>query len=204
MNVFPHSKIKAQIIEDENIGRISSKAVELISACSALLVRDLVVQDYCSSDGKSVIKSSLREGTEVTEGTISMKNDKCDDGETSPIDLAFIKHRIQRRPEYDFLECVIDELTEKNSPKYDTAARKRKRQRCVDPKKQSTSSNNNKNNHTVFTNLTCDTKVSSMNNEDASVGAQKIALQEAVNDARDNTTSIHATKEIIADDDDYD
>ena len=29
-NVFPHSKIKSQILRDEEVGRLSSKAVELI------------------------------------------------------------------------------------------------------------------------------------------------------------------------------
>ncbi len=40
-NVFPHSNIKAQILEDENIGRVFSKAIELISACSAYLYETL-------------------------------------------------------------------------------------------------------------------------------------------------------------------
>mmetsp|Transcript_22865 Transcript_22865/g.47334 ORF Transcript_22865/g.47334 Transcript_22865/m.47334 type:complete len:241 (+) Transcript_22865:37-759(+) len=40
--VFPHSKIKAQILRDEEVGRISSKAIELLGACSALFVSDLV------------------------------------------------------------------------------------------------------------------------------------------------------------------
>eukprot|EP00584_Thalassiosira_punctigera_P025550 CAMPEP_0172551084 /NCGR_PEP_ID=MMETSP1067-20121228/36354_1 /TAXON_ID=265564 ORGANISM="Thalassiosira punctigera, Strain Tpunct2005C2" /NCGR_SAMPLE_ID=MMETSP1067 /ASSEMBLY_ACC=CAM_ASM_000444 /LENGTH=43 /DNA_ID= /DNA_START= /DNA_END= /DNA_ORIENTATION= len=41
-DVFPRSKIRAQILRDERVGCVSSGAIDLIAACSALLVRDLV------------------------------------------------------------------------------------------------------------------------------------------------------------------
>ena len=219
MNAFPHSKIKAQILEDENIGRISCKAVELISACSALFVRDLVVQDGGDSSGlhrksaKSVPTTAQGENTAVPEKESCATNQQNFNRlppPSSPIDLECIKHNIQGQPEYDFLHGVMDELTENNAPKYDAAARKRKRHQTK-TMQQSTSTNSNDNTIShrddVLTNLARDTAQvsSSMKNEDANdVCIQVVALQEAIDDTQD-VTSHHVTKEIIiADDDDYD
>jgi hypothetical protein len=217
MNAFPHSKIKAQILlEDEkNIGRISSKAIELMSACSALFVRDLVVDSSClqhRKSTKSVLPTTAQgeNNTVVTEGESGATNHEYFDRlpPSSPIDLACIKHNIQGRPEYDFLQGVLGELTENNAPKYDAVARKRKRH-PVNTKQQSTCTKSNDNttitHRDVLTNLTCETaKVApSMKNKAANVCTQMLALEEAIDDAQD-ATSHHATKEIIPDNDDYD
>ena len=40
-STFPTTKVKAQILRDEGVGRISGKAIQLIGACSAIFVREL-------------------------------------------------------------------------------------------------------------------------------------------------------------------
>ena len=40
-SVFPVAKIKAQLLRDEGVGRLSGKAVRLIGACSAVFLREL-------------------------------------------------------------------------------------------------------------------------------------------------------------------
>ena len=194
MNAFPHSKIKAQILEDENVGRVSSKAVELISACSALFVRDLVGQDGDTTGGLhgGSVTSTSQDETKVPEGTIGVKDHEHGD---EVIDLSGIKRNIIRRPEYNFLEGVLDDLTEQNAPKYDAAARKRKRQRG-NPKQQSTNSKNTTNE--ILSRLSGENTKANV-----SESAHGVAMQEAIMAAQD-TSSVQTTKEIIADNDEYD
>lgn len=197
MNAFPLSKIKAQILENENVGRISSKAIELISACSSLFVRDLVSQDGGTTGGlhrgsTTSVTSNSQDETKVPKGTIGVKDHEHGD---EVIDLSGIKRNVIRRPEYNFLEGVLDDLTEQNAPKYDAAARKRNRQRD-NQKQQSTNSKNTTNE--ILSRLSGEnTKV------DVSDSAHGVAMQEAIMAAQD-TASFQTTKEIIADDDEYD
>mmetsp|Transcript_36605 Transcript_36605/g.64169 ORF Transcript_36605/g.64169 Transcript_36605/m.64169 type:complete len:214 (+) Transcript_36605:47-688(+) len=158
--VFPPAKIKTQILRDEdnNIGRVTSRAVELIAACSALLVRDLV--DNSNGDNNnchhqtrittartspetttsSCNKRKCPDETKSSNGTLHPTSDIDDEGPSSSSsdtmirNLNDIKKQTKRRPEYKFIldNGTLDKLTENNAHKYDAAARtaaRKKRER---------------------------------------------------------------------------
>ncbi len=230
MNVFPHSKIKAQLLQDENVGRVSSKAIDLIAACSALFVRDLVAPeddgDSCSGSTRrglatsaTVISSSSSRG-----GNNNVSNDDDDirgGVKKNRVDLDCIKRNIRRRSEYfNFLDGELDELTEENAPNYDAAAKKRKRrtERLEStnrlPKGQSSanSSDGRKNNivsktDDVYSGANANAITTSFASNDVELPGGVPALsreeKEAIAEAV-MTTVNNATKEIIQDEDDYD
>mmetsp|Transcript_25368 Transcript_25368/g.54550 ORF Transcript_25368/g.54550 Transcript_25368/m.54550 type:complete len:235 (+) Transcript_25368:134-838(+) len=234
MNTFPNTKIKAQILQNEDIGRVSSKALELIAACSALFVRHLVDHNGDNDNGISSNSSSHQEHETSTNNSRMQtrqqrkassqlsNNAKAnqllvgDNAPSGPIDLAHVKKQTKQHSEYnDFLDGVLDGLTEKNAPKYDTAARKRKRTRENKPiiSKQESfegleSGGGGGTKSMLLNNLPNDVHtnngISADNAAAADGGGQDddAALLEAIQEAQ--LASAGISKEIIEDDDDYD
>lgn len=208
-DVFPRSKIKAQVLQNEDVGRLSAGAIELISACSALFLRDLVdggdeggsrhQQKHAAAGASGVAtRRSPRKRKSAGDKQAGLDNEAArgDGSSTDVVDLQRIKQRIEQRPEYDnFLEGVLDGLTEKGAPKYDAASRKRRRQ-------QETKSNGQQQSR--------EGDLSMLNNLPEDVAGRgdgddnDAALQMAIRDAQVEPASIRGSREIVEDDDDYD
>jgi hypothetical protein len=68
-SVFPVAKIKAQLLRDEGVGRLSGKAVRLIGACSAVFLRELAE----ASDGMEASQTEKANSRDT--GTRHIKHD---------------------------------------------------------------------------------------------------------------------------------
>src|SRR6056300_510148 len=116
-NTFPITKIKAQLLRDDNVGRVSTKAVELIAACSSLFVNDLVTK-------------SIEKTAPTRKASSKTKNNETADG-VALVTLRQIKKSVKTSQEYSFLDGVLDGVSERAAFKYDAAAAK-KRKRLED------------------------------------------------------------------------
>ncbi|KAL7525671.1 hypothetical protein ACHAXR_001107 [Thalassiosira sp. AJA248-18] len=200
-STFPYSKIKSQILRDEGVGRLSSKAVELIATCSALFVRDLV-DNYCDDASDKQNNNSRKRKSAA--GT----NTNCIPDDENIIKASHIKKQAKKRPEYGFLNdgTSLDELTEKNAPKYD-ATRRRKRQK---ENSKGQKDNPDQSCDSIFKSLPDDAIDGTKNSVvvGGSGGGQQDseALQEAIEDAQEIASASRGSglKEIIEDNDDYD
>jgi len=62
-SVFPTSRIKSQIMNDEKVGRLSNKAAEYVGACSALFLQSLVSEAKALSNDSSITLENVREAS---------------------------------------------------------------------------------------------------------------------------------------------
>lgn len=144
-SIFPSTKIKSHILRDEGVGRISSKAVQLIGACSAIFVRDLAraaSQEVATNpengrtpgtlDEESNTKSSSRSTSRVRNdcGTKlhPRKRLRTTDARTAQVTLDL--HHVSRCIEsddakYDFLHDLVREVTEESAPSLNESVRKK-------------------------------------------------------------------------------
>jgi hypothetical protein len=183
--VFPQSKIKAQLLLDEDIGRVSSKAVELIAACSALFVSDLVR----GGDGQEDAPTPSASASCTKKHKQSSKAKPDVTNHPGPINLEYVQNCISK-PEYEILGGVLDYLTENNAPKYDAAAKRRRRDKSAREKKSGVSKSANK----KLTGQLIENKTIN-DGDDAFLNA---AIEEA------QGAPAGRRKEIVEDDDDYD
>ena len=174
---FPTSKIKAQLLSNEDVGRVSTKAVELIAACSAVFVNDLArsSQSHHGSKRKS------------TKTSTSPKDDL--------VTLAQIKKNVKSRKECSFLDGVIDGVTEKSAFQYDSAAKK-KRKRLEDNNNTKQKNNARKKAKAI---KELPTEARGPNDIDT---VENKALREAIETS--STSQTAESREIIEDEDDYD
>ena len=144
-STFPTTKVKAQILRDEGVGRISSKAIQLIGACSAIFVRDLAeaavsaaaaaAHENDDDDGQSKDAPSLASNKVKAQGRkrkLSSSNSTKSEPESdrpSPILLTrdHIKDCIEQdETKFDFLHGVIsDNISAKEIPSYSAAYQKK-------------------------------------------------------------------------------
>lgn len=176
--IFTKSKIKSQILQDEDVGTLSAKAIELISACSALLVDDLVRGNKTTTSRKRP-RSSLLASASLP-----------DRQNSGPVDLAQVTAQVNRREEYDIFRGAVGDVTEEKAPKYDATRVSREKRRgwkaAADKRKK--------------------TQVASGKSEvklpsDLKAG-DDVALQSAIAEARGATASYN--NDIVEDDEDYD
>jgi len=212
MNTFPNKKIKAQILRDEDVGRVSSKAIELIAACSALFVRDLVDVGDGAGDGKNATtnapssrRTSSRKRNSPSIRTNRIEKDLAGLVVPSPIDLQHIKMQA-KRPEYDdFLDGVLEGITEKGVAMVRKRAMGRKRKRNVDQKQEKLS----KQNENIGENENKEADESMLKhlplaaNEAAGSTCDRNALTEAIDEAQ-GAPVVAGNQEIIEDEDEYD
>ena len=179
---FPISKIKAQILRDDDVGRVSTKAVELIAACSALFVNDLARSTEASHTRKR--KSSSKTNTTDKDATL--------------VTLAHIKKSVKTKKEYSCLDGVLDGVTEKSAFQYDAAAAK-KRKRLED--NNNTKQKNNSRKKTIAVpKLPAEASGSNDNNV-----VENRALCEAIEtSATSQNAGYGGERDIIEDEDDYD
>mmetsp|Transcript_8572 Transcript_8572/g.14879 ORF Transcript_8572/g.14879 Transcript_8572/m.14879 type:complete len:215 (-) Transcript_8572:39-683(-) len=210
--IFPSSKIKAQLQshDNDNIGRVSSKAIDLIATCSALFVRDLI--DLTNEENKDdATKTSRMSGPSTTTSRNKRTRRRTRGGETNCngredaplipkssastsaeaiVTLDHVKLQTKQRRGYEFLDGILDDVTERNAPKYDALARKRhKRQRIKQSSQKAAAVGS------IIKNCT---------DNDAVDGGDGIALEEAIVEAQEKSTANDGGKEIIEDNDDYD
>jgi hypothetical protein len=209
---FPHSKIKAQILLDRDgdtntIGRVSSKAVDLIIACSALFVRDIVDnRNGDSNNCKSTTNSSSKAPKEASRNKRRRPDRTLSAAVATDVpstlntvlSLDNIRQNLQR-PQYEFLDGTLNELTERNAPKYDAIARKRRRQQGKS--KSVGETKKLKSRDAVVESIMKNDKHDDSGGVDRNAGD---ALQEAIEDAQEGLESAKEAKGIIEDDDDYD
>ena len=179
---FPTSKIKAQLLRDDDVGRVSTKAVELIAACSALFVNELA---------RSATEASHTRKRKSSSKTNATAND------VPLVTLAQIKKSVKTQKEYGFLEGVLDGVTEKNSFRYDAATAK-KRKRLEDNNNTKQKSNSRKKTKSVSK---LPIEASGAVDNDA-VGNR--ALRDAIETSVTSKATHGQKREIIEDDDDYD
>ena len=200
-STFPHSKIKSHVLRDEDVGRLSFKAVELIAACSALFVSDLVRahHDEDNAEAREKLRKSRKRmsPSSLASSSTGVKNARKhgfdSDDAAGPIDLARIQSQIKKSG-YEFLDGVLDDLTEKNAPKYDVVLRKRERQKKnVKSKAAACATSHSKH-------LPSGVLEGSKHYHDTA--CDECALRDAIEDAQ--FAPICGVKEIIEDDDDYD
>ena len=182
-NTFPITKIKAQLLRDDNVGRVSTKAVELIAACSSLFVNDLVT--------KSIETTSTRKASSKTKNT-------DETGDVALVTLRQIKKSVKASQEYSFLDGVLDGVSERAAFKYDAAAAK-KRKRLED--------NNNtkeKNNSSKKSTSVAKLPVEARESVDDNNKVENKALREAIETASQSIGGAGKGNAIIEDEDDYD
>ena len=141
-STFPTTKVKAQILRDEGVGRISSKAIQLIGACSAIFVRELAEaavsgaeHENDDDDGQSKDSPSLASNKVKAQGRkrkLSSSNStkpKSEGDRPSPKLLTrdHIKDCIEQdETKFDFLHGVIsDNISAKEIPSYGAAYQKK-------------------------------------------------------------------------------
>jgi len=180
---FPISKIKAQLLRDDDVGRVSTKAVELIAACSALFVSDLA--------------RSTTEASHTRKRKSSSKNTTAKDG--TLVTLAQIKKSVKTQKEYSFLEGALDGVTEKSAFQYDAAAAK-KRKRLEDNNNNTKQKNNSRKKTKPGSKLPAEARGSNNDND----VVENRALREAIETSVTSQNTHGQNKEIIEDDDDYD
>lgn len=208
-------------------------------ACSALFVSDLArssTNDCNSNDrndddenDESTPSRKRRKSASTTSKTKTKNNTKKQTSHAKnendtippyPIDLDHVKKQIQQRPELSFLEGVLDNLTEANAPKYDTAARKRRRDKDNSKLRKATTTSTSLTSavavaattkaakttgrdKTTSTALLKNLPVAGMaGSNEKGLGEDEAVLNVAIQDAQ--LESFAKMKEIIADDDDYD
>ncbi|KAL7441559.1 hypothetical protein ACHAXM_008129 [Skeletonema potamos] len=182
---FPISKIKAQLLRDSDVGRVSTKAVELINACSALFVSDLARSTEASHN---VRKRNSTSKTNTTAKDVTL------------VTLAQIKKSVKSKKEYTFLSGVLDGVTEKNAFQYDAAAA-RKRKRMEDTKNMKQKNNSRQKSKSV------PNPPAEAGGTDGSNEVENRALREAIKtetSATSQNTGDGRKREIIEDEDDYD
>lgn len=182
---FPISKIKAQLLRDDDVGRVSTKAVELIAACSALFVSDLA--------------RSTTEASHTRKRKSSSKNTIAKD--VTLVTLAQIKKSVKTQKEYSFLEGALDGVTEKSAFQYDAAAAK-KRKRLEDNNNNTKQKNNSRKKTKPGSKLPAEARGSNNDNDVVENRALREAIETETSVTSQNTHG--QNKEIIEDDDDYD
>ena len=137
-STFPTTKVKAQILRDEGVGRISSKAIQLIGACSAIFVRELAeaavlaaaARENDNDDGQSMASSKVKaKGRKRKLSSSKSTTSKAEGDRPSQILLTrdHIKDCIeQAETKFDFLHGVISHnLSAKELPSYGAAYQKK-------------------------------------------------------------------------------
>lgn len=180
-DTFPISKIKAQLLRDHDVGRVSTKAVELIAACSALFVNDL------TRFSTEVLHTRNKKKSTSKTSTTSNNND------VTVVTLAHIKKSVKSKKEYLFLDGVLDRVSEKSAFQYDAAAAK-KRKRM----EESNNINENTKQKRSVPKLPSEVGGSDDNN------VENRALREAVETAASLKNDERGNGAIIEDEDDYD
>ena len=184
-NTFPITKIKAQLLRDDNVGRVSTKAVELIAACSSLFVNDLVT--------KSIETAPTRKASSKTKN-----NDETAD-DVALVTLRQIKKSVKASQEYSFLDGVLDGVSERAAFKYDAAAAK-KRKRLEDNNNNTKEKNNSSKKSTSVAKLPVEARESVDDNNKV----ENKALREAIETASQSNGGAGKGNTIIEDEDDYD
>lgn len=185
-NTFPITKIKAQLLRDDNVGRVSTKAVELIAACSSLFVNDLVT--------KSIETAPTRKASSKTKN-----NETADADDVVLVTLRQIKKSVKTSQEYSFLDGVLDGVSERAAFKYDAAAAK-KRKRLEDNNNNTKEKNNSSKKSTSVAKLPVEARESVDDNNKV----ENKALREAIETASQSNGGAGKGNTIIEDDDDYD
>lgn len=137
-STFPTTKVKAQILRDEGVGRISSKAIQLIGACSAIFVRELAeaavlaaaARENDNDDGQSMASSKVKaKGRKRKLSSSKSTTSKSEGDRPSQILLTrdHIKDCIEQdETKFDFLHGVIsDNISAKEIPSYGAAYQKK-------------------------------------------------------------------------------
>ena len=137
-STFPTTKVKAQILRDEGVGRISSKAIQLIGACSAIFVRELAeaavlaaaARENDNDDGQSMASSKVKaQGRKRKLSSSKSTTSKAEGDRPSQILLTrdHIKDCIEQdETKFDFLHGVIsDNISAKEIPSYGAAYQKK-------------------------------------------------------------------------------
>ena len=151
-STFPATKIKAQILRDEGVGRISSKAIQLIGACSAIFVRELAEASASARENKHddgddessslLLSSKVRVETKGRKRKLSShnKHQSHSDGNTSESILTRdnIKDCIEQdTTKFDFLHGVLcDHISAKEIPSYGAAYQKKMRRETTGNKQK--------------------------------------------------------------------
>lgn len=117
-SVFPPGRIKTQIqLEDDNIGCLPKKTLELISTCSTLLLRKIVQTSFASKDegGKAGTAAKATAASPPSSLLLSAQD---------------IRKGIQEGPEcLQFLQEVVDQAMRDDDGK--VASRKTKKRRAT-------------------------------------------------------------------------
>lgn len=184
---FPISKIKAQLLRDDDVGRVSAKAVELIAACSALFVSDLARSAMSNAEASHARKKKSSSKTNTAAKDVTL------------VTLAQIKKSVKTQKEYSFLEGVLDGVTEKSAFHYDTAAAK-KRKRLEDNQKTKPKNNSRKKTKAA-SKLPAEVTATGSDGKNA---VENRALREAIETSVTSQNTLGNNREIIEDDDDYD
>ena len=184
---FPISKIKAQLLRDDDVGRVSAKAVELIAACSALFVNDLARSAMSTTEASHTRKRKSSSKTNTAAKDVTL------------VTLAQIKKSVKTQKEYSFLEGVLDGVTEKSAFHYDTAAAK-KRKRLEDNQKTKPKNNSRKKTKAA-SKMPAEATATGSDGKNA---VENRALREAIETSVTTQNTHGHNKEIIEDDDDYD
>lgn len=148
-STFPATKIKAQILRDEGVGRISSKAIQLIGACSAIFVRELAEASVSARenkhDGDDESSSLLLSSKVETKGrkrklSSHIKHQSHSDGNTTESILTRdnIKDCIEQdTTKFDFLHGVLsDNVSAREIPSYGAAYQKKTRREATGSKQK--------------------------------------------------------------------
>ena len=148
-STFPATKIKAQILRDEGVGRISSKAIQLIGACSAIFVRELAEASASARENKhegddesSLLLLSSKVETKGRKRKLSSHNkqqSRSDGDTTEPIlTRDNIKDCIEQdTTKFDFLHGVLsDHVSAKEIPSYGAAYQKKMRREATGSKQK--------------------------------------------------------------------
>ena len=108
--VFPASKIKAQLHRNEDFGRVLHETVQCVSTCSALLLQKLV-QDVVA----------------VVWTTTAENNNNDNDHKPLQLSLLDIQHYVKQHPEdLPFVSDSLFQLTESDAIKRNSKRQRRK------------------------------------------------------------------------------
>ena len=175
--VFPANKIKGQVRKEEKIGRVFTSAVEMVSAASAIFVKELA-------------RASLNHD--------SKRAADDDDSHSNVITREKLEKVIRTKKEFSFLESVLDMKPSKESlSKYGKKRKAPTKPSCAKSKKSKGSSIN----EGLDTNLMLGKKGNFKN--DKIVNDFKNDLNATGLNIDDLVKENHAG-EIIEDDEDYD
>jgi hypothetical protein len=93
LSVFPMSRIKAQIKGSEDIGRLPKKTLELISASSALLVRDIIQESIVHAQAK---KQTNPQSAEAEKSILILNSQDILKGVRERGDLSFLEDAVEQ------------------------------------------------------------------------------------------------------------